>query len=285
MSTNESDLFDLHAHTTKSDGTYTPAELVRLAVEKGLAGIAVTDHDTLNGIEEARIAAVSAGIEIVPGVELNTVYNGREIHVLGYFIDETNESFLQLCKQLREGRVNRAEMIIERLQEAGCSITMEDVLAYAQGDAIGRPHIARVLVQKGYCSTLQEAFDRYLVPGKPGFVERMKLHPQKAVQAIREARGCPVLAHPGLIGDDALIYDLHRHGLGGIETEHPDHSPLQRQHYQTIAVQLQLIATGGSDFHGAGAEHRGDLGSVKVGRDVVARLFADAHKEWKPAND
>jgi 3',5'-nucleoside bisphosphate phosphatase len=271
--------YDLHAHTTASDGTYSPSELVRLAHRNGLAGIGITDHDTLQGIADAQEEARKLQIQIVPGVELNTEYKGREVHVLGYYVDEQDESFLQLCSRLREGRVNRAEKMIQKLYEHGIQITMEDVLHYAKGDAIGRPHVARTLVEKGYCKSIQEAFERFLIPGRPGYVERMKLHPVEAVKAILTAKGCPVLAHPGLIGDDELIEELVQHGLKGLEVSHPDHTPEQRDTYRAIAERFQLITTGGSDFHGQGAEHRGDLGTVRVTEAVVQALYQAAkHK-------
>jgi 3',5'-nucleoside bisphosphate phosphatase len=265
--------FDLHAHTTASDGTFTPSELVQLAKEKGLAGVGITDHDTLQGIAEARQAARQLGVEIIPGVELNTEYKGREVHVLGYYVEEEDEAFQRLCASLREGRYQRAEKMIDQLRAAGIHITMEDVLKHATGEAIGRPHVARALIENRYCQSLPEAFEKYLTPGRPGYVERMKLHPAEAVKAILAANGCPVLAHPGLVGEDQLIRDLVKHGLKGLEVRHPDHTPAQIETYKAMAEQLGLIMTGGSDFHGKGAEHRGDLGTVTVGRPVVDALY------------
>jgi predicted metal-dependent phosphoesterase TrpH len=264
---------DLHAHTTASDGTLTPSGLVKRAKQNGLTGVAVTDHDTLDGIEEAKRAGESLGILVVPGVEINTEWQGKEVHLLGYFVDPGDQQFQTLLRTLREARVERVARMVAKLTVRGLDITMEEVLSEAAGAAVGRPHIARVLVRKGLAKDTRDAFDRFLQRGRPGYVERYKLHPKEAVAAIRQAGGCPVLAHPGLIGNDAIIAELAEYGLEGLETDHPDHDTSMRQRYRNMAEQWGLVATGGSDFHGTGAEHRGDLGTVTVARETVDALY------------
>ncbi|MBL0388478.1 PHP domain-containing protein [Tumebacillus sp. ITR2] len=264
---------DLHAHTTASDGTFTPRELVERAHQNGLAALAVTDHDTMGGLPEAQAAGAEFGVEIVPGIELSTVFEGKEVHVLGYYYDPTHPALVELTTQMREDRVNRMEKMVVKLQEAGIDITREEIQAEAAG-AIGRPHFARVLMKKGYVSTMPEAFEKYLGYGKPGYVSRMKVTPVQAVEVVLAAGGVPVVAHPGLIGKDYLFDELVPHGLIGLEASHPDHDEEKRQHYKTLAAHHGLLATGGSDFHGGGAEHRGELGSVNVPLDVVRQLQA-----------
>jgi 3',5'-nucleoside bisphosphate phosphatase len=264
--------YDLHAHTTASDGTYTPRQLVELARKNGLAGVAVCDHDTTDGIEEALQAGRESGIEVVPGVEINTEYEGKEVHILGYYFDRSSSVLQDLFRKLREERLTRMERILQKLQAAGLEISEREVLAEADGASVGRPHIARVLVRLGYAEDMRDAFDRWLAKGRPGYVERLKLHPGQAVRLIREAGGVPVIAHPGLIGKDAIVEELIPEGLLGLEALHPDHSPQERERFVEMAKNLGLIATGGSDFHGAGAEHRGDLGSVSVQKEIVEAL-------------
>lgn len=267
---------DLHAHTTASDGTFHPRELVTLAKEKGLAAIAITDHDTTAGLAEAQLAGQELGVEVVPGIELSTEFEGKEVHVLGYFYDPGNAELRELTQKMRDDRVHRMDKMIAKLNEAGVNITREEVVAEAQGGAIGRPHIARVLMRKGYVQNIPEAFERYLASGRPGYVERMKLTPEEAVAVIKRAGGSPVVAHPGLFDKDYLFDALVPLGLVGLEAHHPDHSDEKRHHYETLAKHHGLISTGGSDFHGAGAEHRGDLGSVHVCTDVIDQLRAKA---------
>ncbi|MFD2171256.1 PHP domain-containing protein [Tumebacillus lipolyticus] len=271
---------DLHAHTTASDGTFSPRELVALAKRNGLRAVAITDHDTTNGLLEAIAAGKEFGVEVVPGIELSTTFEGKEVHVLGYYYDPTDEELIALTDRMREDRLNRLDKMIARLQEGGIAITKEEVLAEAQG-AVGRPHIARVLIRKGYVQDLPEAFDRYLGAGKLGYVPRLKVTPEDAVRLIVQAGGSPVVAHPGLVGKDYLFDTLVPLGLVGLEAHHPDHPLEKRDHYEQLASQHGLLVTGGSDFHGAGAEHRGELGSVHVSYDVVEALQKHAtYKGW-----
>jgi predicted metal-dependent phosphoesterase TrpH len=271
---------DLHAHTTASDGTFTPRELVELAKKNGLRAVAVTDHDTTDGLFEAIAAGEELGVEVVPGIELSTTYEGKEVHVLGYFYDPNHEELLSLTRRMREDRLNRLDKMIANLQGAGLEITKDEVLQEAQG-AVGRPHIGRVLMRKGYVKDIPEAFDKYLGAGKVGYVPRLKVSPEEAVRLIVRAGGSPVVAHPGLVDKDYLFDALVPLGLVGLEAYHPDHPEEKRRHYEKLAEHHGLLATGGSDFHGGGAEHRGELGSVHVPYEVVQALKQKAsYKGW-----
>ncbi|WP_165898128.1 PHP domain-containing protein [Tumebacillus sp. BK434] len=273
-------LADLHAHTTASDGTFTPRQLVELAKQNGLAAVAVTDHDTTDGLAAAWAAGRELGVDVVPGIELSTTFEGREVHVLGYYYDPEHEELRDLTARMREDRLNRLDKMIGRLQDAGVSINKQEVLEEAQG-AVGRPHIARVLIKKGYVRDIPEAFEQYLGSGKIGYVERLKVSPAEAVPLILRAGGVPVIAHPGLVGKDYLFDTLVPLGLVGLEAHHPDHPAEQRKHYEQLARHHGLLATGGSDFHGSGAEHRGALGSVHVPYTVVETLREKAaYKGW-----
>ncbi|HEU4962853.1 MAG TPA: PHP domain-containing protein [Bacilli bacterium] len=265
---------DLHAHTTASDGTFTPRELVELAKKNGLAAVAVSDHDTTGGLQEAQLAGVELGVEVVPGIELSTEFEGKEVHVLGYYYDPNNQALRDLTQQMRDDRLTRMDNMIVKLQQADLDITRDEVVAEAKGGAVGRPHIARVLVRKGYATDIPDSFNKYLGAGKVGYVERMKITPEQAVSLILEAGGVPVVAHPGLFGKDYLFDTLVPLGLVGLEAFHPDHDADKRKHYEALAEHHGLIATGGSDFHGGGAEHRGDLGSVHVPLETVRQLQA-----------
>lgn len=262
---------DLHTHTTASDGTFAPAALVRRAHAAGITCLAVTDHDTFAGLPEAEAEAGRLGLTFVPGVELSTDATGREVHILGYFCRADGGPLVDLLAEMRSARLHRIEEIVARLRAAGAPVTLEQVMSIARGGAAGRAHVARALVEMGCAASTPDAFERYLLPGRPGYVPRRKLHPVDAVRSVVEAGGVAVLAHPGLIGDDGVIPDLIAAGLRGIEARYPAHTPDQVRDYQALADRLGLIATGGSDFHGVG-ERWGDLGSVTVPDDVGARL-------------
>ncbi|MDF2963151.1 MAG: putative metal-dependent phosphoesterase family protein [Paenibacillus sp.] len=272
---------DLHTHTLASDGMQPPADNIRLALEAGLAGIAVTDHDTVAGIEEALEAGKRCGITVVPGVEISSVSEGQDIHVLGYWIDHTDTLLLKRLAGLRSVRDQRNIMILERLNQLGLQITMDDVLASLQtskkaDETIGRPHIADALMRKGYVASLAEAFERYLGKGAAAYVNPPRVDPFTAVEWILEAGGVPVLAHPGLYSQDELIPRLAARGLAGVEVYHSDHTQEQEEHYRILAGQLGLIMTGGSDFHGerGGVIFHAPVGARKVEMTVVQQLAA-----------
>jgi len=242
---------DLHSHTTASDGTLRPGALVAEAARRGVRVLAVTDHDTTDGLAEAIEAAKRyPPLTIVPGIEINCDVEGAEIHNLGYCMDYAAEWFQDFCRAQREERRARVHRIAQRLAALGLPIDVERVLALVQEGSAGRPHVARVMVERGYVKTVREAFDRYLAAGKPAHVPRTKLSPEDAVRLLRRAAGVPVFAHPGLSDRDALIPSLVAAGLMGIECYYAEHSPAQRGAYVDLCRQHGLVATGGSDFHG-----------------------------------
>lgn len=274
---------DLHTHTTASDGSLKPEQLVYLAKEKGLTAIAVTDHDTTAGIEAALQAGRQKNLEVLPGIEISTRYQGKEIHVLGYYIDFENDALQDELIHLREARRRRNEQLIQRLNQLGITITMEEVAARQPNPDgnIGRPHIAQVLVDKKVVNTVQEAFDLYLGEGGRAYVSTPRISPKEAVQLITKYGGIPVLAHPGLYVRDDIIPPLMAAGLRGLEVYHPDHSPADVAKYERLAERYGLLATGGSDFHGlrGNKPYHGELGSQPVGEDVVEQLKAMRHKK------
>ncbi len=252
---------DLHSHTTASDGTLTPRELVRLAARHGVRVLAVTDHDSTGGVREAMDEARGLPpLEVVPGLEINCDVPGAEIHVLGYCLDWEAEWFQQFLGAQREERRQRVYRIAARLAELGVPIDPDDVFALVKEGSAGRPHVAQAMVDRGYVKSVREAFDRYLSLNGPANVPRKRLTPAEAVRIIRRARGVPVLAHPGLANRDELIPELVEAGLSGIEAFYPEHSAGQITAYRELCAKLGLVATGGSDFHGprvGGVRHPG----------------------------
>jgi 3',5'-nucleoside bisphosphate phosphatase len=252
---------DLHSHTTASDGTLAPRELVRLAARHGVRVLAVTDHDSTGGVREAMDEARSlASLEIVPGLEINCDVPGAEIHVLGYCVDWEAPWFQEFLGAQREERRQRVYRIAERLAELGMPIEPDAVFALVKEGSAGRPHVAQAMVDRGYVKSVREAFDRYLSLNGPANVPRRRLTPAEAVRIIRRARGVPVLAHPGLANRDKLIPELVDAGLLGVEAFYPEHSSGQITMYREMCARLGLVATGGSDFHGlrvGGVKHPG----------------------------
>ncbi|MDR7001031.1 PHP domain-containing protein [Neobacillus niacini] len=240
--------FDLHLHTTASDGIYSPRELVKKASQAGLITIAITDHDTLDGVEEAINAGREFGIDVISSVEITTKYKGKTVDILGYGIKMDAELRNVLTRMVEE-RKTRAIRIIEKFTDLGMGITFEDVKKYSKGNVIARPHIARAIVEKGYLSNLQEVFDHYLADGKPCDVEKLILSPNKGIDLIQNAKGKAVLAHPKLIMDDKLVQELVKLPFDGIEVWHRKHNTEDVKKYRQIAMENGLIMTGGSDFH------------------------------------
>lgn len=241
---------DLHTHTTASDGTLSPAELVRQAKQGGLSAIAITDHDTTAGFAEAEAEGRRLGIEVIRGLEINTDASEGEFHFLGYLADEASEPFQRAIRRAREERWVRARAIVARLRDAGIRISDDDVLAAAKGAPVCRPHVAVALAAAGYAATHQEAFNRYLRGRSPFFVPHTGLTVREAVAAIRAAGGVPVLSHPTDLPVEAVLA-LRPLGLMGVEVNHPDHSPEVAASWREVARRHGLVATGGSDFHGA----------------------------------
>lgn len=269
---------DLHLHTTFSDGRFTPSELVDAAALAGLRAIAVTDHDHTGGLPEARERAERYRLEVLTGVEINTVWQDRELHVLGYCFDETLDWWNALMASQRDARERRMEHFVARLQEHGVPVAMEDVRRHAGSGALGRPHLAQALVEKGVVSSEQQAFDQWLAAGAPGYVPREGLSPVEAIRAIREAGGVSSLAHPkGLpLEGGNLIGELVEEGLGALEAVHPSHSSLLREYYRSMADYYGLLWTGGTDDHGPKAGRPARIGSDGVPYSVVEALKARA---------
>ncbi|MCL6451172.1 MAG: PHP domain-containing protein [Acetobacteraceae bacterium] len=259
-------------HTSASDGTESPEAMVRRARALGFCALGIADHDTLDGLPAAESAARSEGLEVVPGVEINTDYQQREVHVLGYYPNLAHPPFLGLLRRLREGRTERLQRMLARLEEAGLPLSLERVLALAAGGPVGRPHVAQAMHERGYVRSIKEAFERYLGLGRPGYVERYRVTPQQAVEQILDARGVPVLAHPGLVARDELVVELVEVGLKGLEVYHPDHKPADVRRYLELAQRLGLLVTGGSDCHGPAAGRPALLGSVRIPYVLLEKL-------------
>jgi hypothetical protein len=255
-----------------------------MARDANLAGIAITDHDTVAGIAEALNAGREYGVQVIPGVEISTSAGGRDIHILGYGIDTADALLLERLVSQRQVRVRRNEQIVTRLNELGMALTLREVEEAAakssRGDGtIGRPHFAEVLVRKGYVKDVREAFDRFLAEGKPAFVNPPRIHPLEAIRWIHEAGGRAIVAHPGLYHDDRLVFSLLEGGADGLEADHSDHDEETAQKYRRIAGEHGKLATGGSDFHGSrdGEVFHGPIGNRTVPSEVVARLLQQRH--------
>ncbi len=269
---------DLHTHTTASDGTCTPSENVKLAAEAGLAALAITDHDTFGGLAEAIEAGKELGIEVVPGVEISTAWEGQDIHILGYYMEWGGERMQSRLAGLRDVRAKRNVRLAERLRQLDIAITVADVERLAQANgatgSVGRPHFAEWLVQHGYCTDMGEAFDKYLGTNGTAYVQVDRISPFEAIDFIHESGGAAVVAHPGLYDADELVERLIQHGVDGIEVAHADHTSEQELHYREMAEQGNVVVTAGSDFHGYrdGVVFHAPLGSRRTSLDVVREL-------------
>ena len=270
---------DLHSHTTASDGTLSPVELVRAAVRRGVRVLAITDHDSTEGLAAAREeAARHPTLTIVPGLEINCDVPGAEVHVLGYCVDDTAGWFQDFLREQRVERLARVHRIAARLAELGMPIDPAEVFALVQEGSAGRPHVAQVMVQRGYVKSVREAFDRWLHTNGPANVPRRRLTPEDAIAIIRRAGGVPVFAHPGLAGRDELLPDMIAAGLMGIEVYYAEHSAAQTAHYKDLCRQHRLVATGGSDYHGERSGRTNPLGHPLVPMSVYDELRAAAER-------
>lgn len=266
---------DLHTHSTASDGLLAPGELVALAAARGVRVLALTDHDTVAGVPEATARAGELGLRLIPGVELSTQAPVGEVHLLGYFIDVTSPILAAALARFRDARAERAATMARRLASVGAPVAFERVVALAGGGAIGRPHVARALVEAGHATSVHDAFERYLTPGRPGYVERFRLAPEEAVALVRQVGGIPVLAHPHTVADLAeLLPRLLAAGLAGLECYYGDYDAAQRERLCQLAARHGLVPTGGTDFHGPGLLHQRPLGAVDVPASTVAALEA-----------
>lgn len=266
---------DLHTHSTASDGEHAPAELVRLALERNLDVIALTDHDTCDGIAAAIAAARDTSLTVIPGVELSCDVPQGEVHVLGYFIDWQDAHLQSMLVKFRDGRFGRAEKMTKKLAALGVPISFERVREIAGDASIGRPHVAQALLEAGHVANVTEAFDKYIGRTGPAYVERFRLTPEDAVTLILQARGVPVLAHPREVTN--WVEPMVKCGLLGLEVHYGMYDDNTRSELARIARQFGLIATGGSDFHGLNKmAHMSALGEVTVPPQVVDKLKSKA---------
>jgi predicted metal-dependent phosphoesterase TrpH len=278
-------LIDLHTHSTASDGSCSPAEVVRLAKEGGLAAVALTDHDTVDGLPEAAAAGEEFGVEVIPGVEISAQFPGGTMHILGLFVEYHNGRLDQGLAVLKQARIDRNPRIIAKLNALGIPITMEQIDRISGGGQVGRPHIARALMEAGYVQDLQEAFDKYLGWHKPAYVSKFRFPPDQALAMIREAQGIPVLAHPFTLGLGSafalrnLVIELKGLGLAGLEVYYSEHTPEQEALYLKLARELDLQISGGSDFHGLNKPEI-TLGSMPS-QDKLTYNLVEALKAWR----
>ncbi|MEZ0343777.1 MAG: PHP domain-containing protein [Caldimicrobium sp.] len=276
-------MIDLHTHSTASDGTYSPRELVLLAIKEGLSALALTDHDTIDGLKEAYETAKEVGLSFLCGVEISVKFNGPgHFHLLGYFLTPEISGLKEMLRKLKEARSRRNELMIEKLQALGVEITLEELKNIASGE-IGRPHIAKLLLEKGVVKTLDEAFERYLKKGAPAYVPKAFLTPEEAIEEILKNRGIPVMAHPVTLKVDKdflkrYLYELKEKGLKGVEVFYTEHSPSFTQFLFDLVKKLDLLITGGSDFHGANKP------DIKLGRGLgKLNIPFDCYKNLKEA--
>lgn len=268
---------DLHIHTTASDGLLDPAGVVRAVLDAKVGVFSVTDHDTVDGLETAGREANALALTFVPGVELSAYWGPVEFHILGYFIDPASPALRAFLKTTRDARHVRLLAILNRLQAMGMRVPVDDVLGRANNGNVGRPHVARALVDRGFVSSPNEAFDRYLGTDRPAYVPRPDVTVRDAIAAIRDAGGLASLAHPGLHNRDDAVGDLVTAGLTAVEVYHPKHGFGRAKQYRRISRRHGLLVTGGSDYHGeTGGEHGGRLGVPSLPEEDFARLQSAA---------
>jgi len=277
--------FDLHLHTTGSDGRLTPSQMIALAAERGLEVISITDHDSVSGVGEALSA--SAGVKkltVIPGVEINTDLATGELHVLGYFINYEDVDLVASLAKIRESRVGRAQKMLARLGDLGMPVDWQRVLDLARGESICRPHIAQAMLEKGYISDEKEAFDKYIGRNCPAYVGREKVGPVEAVRIVKKAGGIAVLAHPADIADvDNIIVELKTAGLDGIEAYYGHYDSRTISRIVGLAKRHDLLTTGGSDYHHFCDGREAMLGSVDIPESSIVKLFAAAGRVYRPS--
>ena len=274
---------DLHLHTTASDGVMTPTEIVKYAKAKGLRAIAITDHDTIEGLEEGLAEAGKIDLEVIPGIEISAEHSSGSMHLLGYFIDIYHPLFHERLGYLQKARGERNPKMVEKLNQLGIEITYEEVLKASGGGQVGRPHFAQVLMEKKYVRNFQEAFERFLKKGAPAYVDKLRFTPKEALHFINEAKGVAVLGHPNTLGMNGyselenLLLKLIGNGLRGIEVYYPEHSPLEIAQYKNLAERYGLLMTGGTDYHGIeknGLDIGVGKGDMKLPYSIVENLKA-----------
>jgi predicted metal-dependent phosphoesterase TrpH len=268
---------DLHSQTTASDGELSPEVLLARAQAQGVRVLSVTDHDTVAALERAEAAARVVGIELVPGIEISAHLGAREVHLLGHFVDRRQPALQQMDAELGRAREERMREMIRRLAEEGVQVTMEQVQAVAQGAHLGRPHLARALVALGHCSSMQEAFQRYLGDGRPGHVPSRRISAEDAVALIHRSGGTATVAHPGVSKlQEPELGALKAAGLDGLEVFHPEHVPSQREKLLRWAERYDLVPTAGSDFHGPKVSPGRELGEESLAVERLERLRSRA---------
>lgn len=268
---------DLHMHTTYSDGAFSPTELVLKAKEVGLDVISITDHDSVNGLKEAMAVGKEIGIEVIPGLEISTDLDEKEIHLLAYFIDIDNDELQKYLSFFRDERLHRAKRIVQKLRNLGFSINIDDVIDHAQNSAIGRPHIAYAMVNLGLINNYYEAFEKYIGDYGPAFERKIHVSPQSATKLISDAGGLSFIAHPGYM-KESILTDLIKAGIDGIEVIHPSHSENQINFYRGIVNQYCLLEAGGSDFHGGKKEDGNSLGKYLISPNNLEAMRNMLHK-------
>ena len=270
---------DLHSHSCYSDGSDEPAALVRLAHAAGLHALALTDHDTVAGLAEAQVASAACGLELIPGIELSCTDGVHDIHLLAFWLDAENAELLAALRSRHAQRLQRLDAIIARLGERGIVLTREAVLQQAGRGSIGRPHIAKALIQHGAVATMEEAFRRFLGDDAPCYVQNNELSSAEAIRLVRQAGGVPVVAHPVYLRDDTVIERLCAEGLAGVEAFHGSHAPSTAQRYVALARRLGLLVSGGSDYHGTNKTEGVPLGGARLPYEHVEAL-----RVWKAAH-
>ncbi|MCI0713276.1 MAG: PHP domain-containing protein [Chloroflexi bacterium] len=270
---------DLHMHSTASDGVYSPSELVRIALERGLSVIALTDHDSLEGVPEALAAAEDTGLTVIAGLELGCENGPRDVHVLGYGLDPYDEELRNKLAEMRDYREHRAERIVEKLNSLGIPVTYERICEIAGEGVIARPHIAKAMIEVGAVADYQEAFDKYIHNDGPAYVPRLRLSPEDGINLIHQAGGVAIVAHPCRYADPiGVVREFAGHGVDGVEIFYPDNPPQLRNELNEVADELGLIKTGGCDFHRPGPN--GDLlmGCEDVPQNAVDSILARAER-------
>ncbi len=279
-------LVDLHTHSTASDGTFSPEDLIRLAYKKGLKALALTDHDTISGLEMAEKEAQKLGLDFVPGVEISIKFEGPgHCHLLGYFIDYRHQGLLKTLARLHEAREKRNIQMVAKLKALGISISWEELEKIAGGGEIGRPHMAKLLVQKGVVKDFDEAFEKFLGKGKPAYVPKARLTAEEAIRIIGEAGGITSLAHPYYLGlsreeTRAYVTSLKEKGLAALEAYYTDHDEEYTTFCLQMAKDLDLLVSGGSDFHGANKPEI-ELGRGKGQLAVPYEVYEKLYQYWK----
>ncbi|MBA3641618.1 MAG: PHP domain-containing protein [Acidobacteria bacterium] len=269
-------MIDLHLHTTASDGALGPAALVARAASAGITTLAVTDHDTTGGLDEARAAASARGIRLVNGIEITAVEGNRDVHVLGYFFAQQNPALRSFLEAQSQDRIRRVKEMAEQLAVLGVAIDADPIVreGIATGRSVGRPHVAAALLAAGHVQTRDEAFDRFLENGRPAFIPRRGASPDEVVSIITTAGGVASLAHPGLAGMDAILPRLTDAGLHALEVRHTDHDDETEARYRRLAAELGLAVSAGSDFHDDTGRRRCGLGQVTLTAQEFAALEA-----------